>query len=386
MKIHPLAHVGIDGFRGLRGLKLEGLSRVNVLVGDNSSGKTSVLEALSLMCQPYNPDEWLSMIGRRDFGRLDETRLLSLRWCFPQSSNFFDPEILFEAECNFVCDGAFPLRSLRVKYKEFLGEPSPEEMRRHLRLYSRAQVDVVEPMRGGELSYYPDWCRDRAFGTHQSLLFDETEGVPALRVWEHLAGTRINKRKRGPHLDVEVLTPYSYQINRIQVRTHSKQILRSDIPQVLDLLRDFDQDVEGIELASFYGERPALYIKHRKLGFAPLSVFGDAMRRSALLAATLPSLRGGLLLVDEIEVGIHVGALGRIFRWLVDAAKALDVQVVATTHSLEALDALLAAGAVTNDGDIVAFHLTQTPEKTECKRYSGELLHRLRFERGLDVR
>ena len=38
----------IGAFRGLRDVKLEGLGSVNVLVGDNNSGKTSVLEALAL--------------------------------------------------------------------------------------------------------------------------------------------------------------------------------------------------------------------------------------------------------------------------------------------------------------------------------------------------
>jgi len=41
---------------------------------------------------------------------------------------------------------------------------------------------------------------------------------------------------------------------------------------------------------------------------------------------------------------------------------------------------------VQEEDDIVAFHLSQTEEKTECKRFSGDLLHRLRFERGLDLR
>lgn len=386
MKKLPLANVGINGFRGLRFLKLEGLGRVNILVGDNNSGKTSVLEALSLMCQPFNPDEWLSMVGRRDFGRLDETRLLSLRWCFTQDGSSFEPDTFFDAECDFECEGEFPLRTLRVKYKEFLGEPSPEERRRELRFSRRPEPDIEEPMRGGELVHYPDWDEHKLSGAFQESLFPDMEQTPPLRVWEGMLGPRINRPRKGPRLNAEVLTPYSYQFNRIQVRSHSNQIFRGDMSRVIELLQDFDPNIEGIDLASYYGDRPAIYIKHRKLGFAPLSVFGDAMRRSVLLAATLTSLSGGVLMIDEVEVGIHVTALGRVFKWLVDSAKELGVQIFVTTHSLEALDALLSAGLVTDDGDIVAFQLAQTPEGTNCKRYSEDILQRLRFERGLDVR
>jgi AAA15 family ATPase/GTPase len=110
------------------------------------------------------------------------------------------------------------------------------------------------------------------------------------------------------------------------------------------------------------------------------------MRRAVLLASTLPSLQnGGVLLVDEIETGIHVSALGRVFAWLTKAARELRVQIIATTHSLEAVDAM----AMSNkDGppELVTFHLNQTEHQTQTRRMDEDLLVRLRRERGLDVR
>jgi len=51
----PFEKVFIDGFRGLRNLELDGLGPINILVGGNNSGKTSVLEALSIACNPFEP-------------------------------------------------------------------------------------------------------------------------------------------------------------------------------------------------------------------------------------------------------------------------------------------------------------------------------------------
>ena len=62
----PLTHIEIDGFRGLRRLALGPLSRVNVLVGGNNSGKTSVLEAISILAKPTQPAAWIDMIRWRD--------------------------------------------------------------------------------------------------------------------------------------------------------------------------------------------------------------------------------------------------------------------------------------------------------------------------------
>ena len=155
---------------------------------------------------------------------------------------------------------------------------------------------------------------------------------------------------------------------------------------VLGLVKEFDPDIQDVVVASLRGGRPAIYLKHRKLRPAPLSIFGDALRRAVLLASTIPVLRGGgVLLIDELETGIHVSALNRLFSWLVGVAREFNMQIVATTHSLEAVDSIAVAAADGID-DLATFHLDQTNEETQVKRIAGKLLLRLRRERGLDVR
>jgi AAA15 family ATPase/GTPase len=92
----------------------------------------------------------------------------------------------------------------------------------------------------------------------------------------------------------------------------------------------------------------------------------------------------GALLIDEIETAIHKDALATVFQWLIRACEFLDVQLFATTHSLEAIDALLTAQH--DDGAaVVVFHLPE-PGGEVVKRFEGEVLDNLRFERGLDIR
>ena len=63
MLLHDL-HIG--GYRGLRDLHLEGLGRVNVLIGQNNSGKSSVLEAAALLARPFDDAQWTRVIQSRD--------------------------------------------------------------------------------------------------------------------------------------------------------------------------------------------------------------------------------------------------------------------------------------------------------------------------------
>ena len=55
----------IQRFRGLSELALEGLGSVNILVGDNNSGKTSILEGISIYSAPMDPYAWRTVARRR---------------------------------------------------------------------------------------------------------------------------------------------------------------------------------------------------------------------------------------------------------------------------------------------------------------------------------
>ena len=41
-----------------------------------------------------------------------------------------DPELTFEGECGMTCDGRLPLRTLRVTYREIVGDPDPQQTQR----------------------------------------------------------------------------------------------------------------------------------------------------------------------------------------------------------------------------------------------------------------
>src|SRR3989442_759819 len=62
---YQLDCLNIEQFRGLRGLRLDGLDRVNLLVGPNDTGKTSVLEAILTYVRPLDPSALLTAANRR---------------------------------------------------------------------------------------------------------------------------------------------------------------------------------------------------------------------------------------------------------------------------------------------------------------------------------
>jgi AAA15 family ATPase/GTPase len=99
-----IQNLQINSFRGLKGLNLSDLGWVNILVGKNNSGKTTILEAISIACNPLDPFQWIGTSERRinigrtaNLGRTvtaSRPSLESIKWLFPQeNSNSEDRKI-----------------------------------------------------------------------------------------------------------------------------------------------------------------------------------------------------------------------------------------------------------------------------------------------------
>ena len=160
------------------------------------------------------------------------------------------------------------------------------------------------------------------------------------------------------------------------------QDLKSDF---IRTLQKIDPGIQRLDLVQKGRVTTRLQIKHERTGVTPISALGDGFRRALMIAVTIPTVRGGVLLIDELETALHVSVLKSVLGLLDWAVREFDVQVFASTHSLEAVDAVLATLPNAKE-EMVGYHLALEGESRRAKRYSGDLWERLRFERGLDIR
>jgi len=116
----PIDSLTIHRFRGLEELTLEGTGRINLLVGDNNSGKTSVLEALAIYDQPLDELAWLSTARRRVQGFASISRIEALKWLFPHGKQSAeDEEGFFKGELSISGTGSAGTRDLSAHLEEF---------------------------------------------------------------------------------------------------------------------------------------------------------------------------------------------------------------------------------------------------------------------------
>jgi AAA15 family ATPase/GTPase len=185
-------------------------------------------------------------------------------------------------------------------------------------------------------------------------------------------------------LPVDTVTPFSHRIEQLQVGLLSEAIFMGIKPEVIKLLASDGFRNYDLEILSHGGNRSSLYIDHKQVGISPLSSFGDGVRRLLFIALTLAKVQGGVLLIDEIETAIHTEALGSSFAWIVQWCQRLNVQLFATTHSLEAIDAILDASD--SETDLVLYRLEKRESQTKAIRLDRETLHIVRDELGQEVR
>ncbi|MBS3030235.1 MAG: AAA family ATPase [Dolichospermum sp. DET50] len=386
-----LENVTIHQFRGLRDLELKDIGRINLLVGINNSGKTSVLEALSVYCHPLDIKVWLSTARQREQDiRVSRTQSIdALRWLFTHNSaSIVEPDkpiILISST------GLFSVEKLIARYEEMEGIWLSEE-RDIINPIDRNEEEI-ENEQEIENEYSPgvrkgiDLKIEVFTNDHHLSLIDQSPNFTEnFLLWEdeplyRLSGTR------EPSLNTSIVTPSSHRSTIGQFRLLTEARFQNFKSDVVKLLQQMDKNISDIEILlspESMNSRFNIYIQHERLGLAPVSTFGDGIRRLLHIALKLASVKGGILLIDELESTIHTEALQNSFQWLVKWCTEMDVQLFATTHSLEAVDALLEV--TESDSDLVLYRLEPKEEKTKVVRHDGHRLRRLREELGQEVR
>ncbi|MEG5060508.1 AAA family ATPase [Microcoleus sp. A2-C5] len=368
----------ISGYRALKSVNLSQLGQVNIFVGDNNAGKTSILEAISILCNPLDPFQWLEVSQRRLYlGRSQLMRLRpnieALKWIFNQKIGASNDE-LYQTEFQIEANGTAPIHELRAKLGEIYG--SGVEKNNQKNFEEDTSPPELESVRAGlELEIAVN------LGSAQLDLFSSETETEIFQFWEN--ERFVQRRRNKPIVKNATIFP-SYSSSEPILERLSQIILQKENGkhEVLELIRSFDDNILDIQILSTPTATATLYIKHKELGLAPLYVFGDGFKRALVIALTLLTTANGVLLVDEIETSIHVSALGSVFSWLIETCRRREIQLFVTTHSLEAIDAMLQPEIATDN--VVAFRLNNNGQAPQ--RFSGNLLYRLRAERGLDVR
>lgn len=105
----------------------------------------------------------------------------------------------------------------------------------------------------------------------------------------------------------------------------------------------------------------------------PLGLFGDGVRRLLSIILSISNSKNGIVLIDELENGLHHSALEKTWKYIIELANNYNVQLFITTHNIETLKALQTV--LSNDemqelqGDIRSYTILNLPKNEKHKAY-----------------
>ena len=156
--------------------------------------------------------------------------------------------------------------------------------------------------------------------------------------------------------------------------------------RIIEFLRLIEPELETIYWSSSQEEEPIKLKKKAVDDSLSLSSMGQGIKSLLVLAVSLLATKNGILLVDEIETGLHYKAQTDIWRLIIETAKELNVQVFATTHSWDGIAAFGEALSQVEDKSVgKLFRLDSKYGQFRAVEYNAEDLE-LAVRENIEVR
>lgn len=316
----------IENFRGFERFRLGGLKHVNLLVGKNNCGKTTILEAVNVLAMGGDPFVLADIARRRG-------EFVSIPQSFPgveypDISRFFqgfgfDPHRSFR-----LAETTIPIQTLVRARSIADGLQLPMQPELGIDIHEVGAIEVE--------------CRRGAAPATHAVVPVDPRGAGVF------AATQPRK-PRGLVASGETLSPVKWiGADSLGVRsmaqmwdsaiverreTEAVEAMRIVEPRIKDVFflspKDAAAEPGGVVIG-FEGSR------HR----VPLASQGEGLRRLLGLSLAIVEASGGILLVDEIDTGLHYSILGQLWLLVINAAKQSGIQVFATTHSFDCIRGL----------------------------------------------
>lgn len=282
--------LSLRGYRGFCDYQMTDLARVNLVVGRNNCGKTSILEAIELLVSG-------------DPSALRESALRRTEL----TEHGIDISHVFYGHARE------PGTSFELS--------SPDDGRQ-LTATMLLPADAPESTVSSHA-----WLLRIAHGEQQPFLLPVDENG----VLSNVAFPGVPSRA-ARFLDFDPRSMHA---------TWNSVLAESRGTEVVEALQLLEPGIEEIAYPTGGGPRRAIELGHRDSDRRlPIGSYGDGMRRLLALSLALNGTTDGCVLIDEIDTGLHWTVMEDMWRLVVETASRSNVQVFATTHSYDCIRGL----------------------------------------------
>jgi AAA15 family ATPase/GTPase len=296
-KMTTLKHLTITNFRGFDSLEIDGFSKINLFVGKNNTGKTSILESIFLLIGMSNPilPNMVNQIRGLNTGNAKQLGFLfhGLK---------MDNKPSFHAKFSDYSDRTLKLEA-KYKQNESISNTSsistPELIGIDLN-FREIKGNKLNSNRKSSLTF-----KNRTIS--QSIPGDYNEKFHAEFVAEKN--------------DLAVLARLSEMIKRKEENS------------ILETLQEFDGSIQEIKALP-----DGIYFDVKNVEeLIPSNVMGDGIRRFLSIITAVAGRKDAFICIDEIENGLHYSAYKLLWKSILSFSDLYDAQLFITTHNIETL-------------------------------------------------
>lgn len=352
-----IQNLTIKNFKAHKSTEMKELANVNILLGKNNSGKTGVLEALLFLSLPSNPRDVLTRLNElrgykpgTDFEEIWD----SLFYNWDHSQKICIESIETNDQPTFVS------MMDKIIQKNLCIRPIIREKR------VDSSIGIIE---GSDF-----------VGTTQGLSFTFKSPNFGNIEREVTNLTRKPGRQAIDDLKSEKTVVFIPARGIFDPQDEAQRFSRLEITNrhndIVDILKILEPNLERLFIVAskkgsvIYGD---IGIEHP----IPLPLMGDGMLHTLAIALAMVNSQNGLVLIDEIENGLHYSVLTDVWKMIFQTSQKLDVQVFVATHSDECLKA--AYEAVESLGcynNLKLYRFDKTKDGTRVEDYTAdELFH-----------
>jgi|GEM_PF-2405764 len=341
--------IEIKNFKKFQHLRVENLGLLNLVTGDNNAGKTTLLEGLVILQDSID----------KSIEYLHRTLCLKRVHIHPQHITSQNPIVPVDNYFRFLKnDLQQPLEFYWV-----------EDRRKKKIAFQDCVIDELnendfskQKPNNYNISNTRNWIKvfvDGNFSELQWMYLDDFKRGMQYGYWElisfsagydhdinHYFAETIGLSETSNSLSTQILG-----IANSQIEFKFKTLDFEQKKSFISALSMFIFDIEDITIKNYFG-RDLLAIKVCSLSdYQPITFWGEGFNKFVRYLLEIVRCKGKRILIDEIDTGIHWTKLISFWSFIIQSCKANSVQLFATTHSQECINAFLKAAEMVNAQD-----------------------------------
>ena len=315
----------VKNFRCFKDLQINDLGRVNLIAGKNNTGKTALMEAMYLHTGNRDPKTLLRSELREVFGYYRNYRPHDTEEDLQNIVGWHTVFHRFDISKPIELTGGYSLGEQNLFDEAFDSSVA-------INFKSLDSHDIDDILHQFRIDDFDRFMNMEILQLESD--YDRKSSYLAI-----LNGRVLPSRSRSQRL-VRAEFIYAHETLEPLINANRFSSMRQSdyFAYLIEALQIIEPDLQGLELLHD-GTRPILHAYVALDQLLSLAHMGDGINRLSSLILAMGEVAGGAIFVDEIENGIHHKIQKKLWSVLGKFARDAKMQVFATTHSYEMIEA-----------------------------------------------